>query len=61
MTLFFRYRLEAVIHHKNNHFTATVIGADNEYYHFDDRLGIRDGRACIDLVEYGIYRQIYTF
>jgi len=60
-TSFSRYKLKATIHHKEGHFTSTFIGANNEYYHFDDRLGIRQGRPCTDLVEYGIYTRIFTF
>jgi len=60
-TSFSRYKLKATIHHKGGHFTSTFIGANNEYYHFDDRLGIRQGRPCTDLVEYAIYTRIFTF
>jgi hypothetical protein len=58
---FARYKLRAVIHNKNAHFTTTVIGSDDTLYIFDDQKGVREVRNSTDLVEYGIYSQIYEF
>jgi ubiquitin C-terminal hydrolase len=61
---FDRYKLRAVIHHKSSpepHFTATLISKDNTYYHFDDLIGIKKARTSTDMVEFGIYSQIYEF
>ena len=58
---FARYKLRAVIHSNGVHFTATLIGHDDTLYIFDDQKGVREVRSSTDLVEYGIYSQIYEF
>ncbi|CAF1118318.1 unnamed protein product [Rotaria sordida] len=40
-----KYQLRAVIHNKDAHFTATLIGVNNNLYYFDDRQDVREVRT----------------
>ena len=59
--LFARYKLRAVIHNDGSHFTTTLIGHDGTLYIFNDQEGIRQVRNSTELIEFGIYTQIYEF
>ncbi|CAF3935227.1 unnamed protein product [Rotaria sp. Silwood1] len=56
-----KYQLRAVINHKDDHFTTTLIELDGSLYIFDDLQGVRDTRTSTDRVEMAIYTKIYTF
>ncbi|CAF3432704.1 unnamed protein product [Rotaria socialis] len=56
-----KYQLRAVIHNKNDHFTATLINSDNTLYVYDDLRGVREVRTSTDEIEMGIYTQIHEF
>lgn len=58
---FSRYALKAVLHHKNAHFTATLIGVKNNLYMYDDQKGVREVRASTDEIEMAIYAQVHEF
>lgn len=49
------------MHHKNDHFTATLIGIDNNLYMYDDLKGVREVRTSTDEIEVGIYTRINEF
>ena len=55
LILMIRYRLRAVINHKPNHFTATLISEDGELFLYDDLSGIEKVTRCMQTVETGIY------
>ncbi|CAF3280764.1 unnamed protein product [Rotaria socialis] len=56
-----KYKLRAVINHRDAHFTATLIGPDKELYIYDDRQGARRTRTSPDRVEIAVYTQIYEY
>lgn len=60
-SFFDRYKLRAVINHRDAHFTATLITSDKELYIYDDQQGVRSTRSSTDHVEMAIYTQIYEF
>ncbi|CAF1401383.1 unnamed protein product [Rotaria magnacalcarata] len=56
-----KYKLRAVINHRDAHFTATLIGPDKELCIYDDRQGVRPTRTSPDRVEIAVYTQIYEY
>ncbi|CAF1408549.1 unnamed protein product [Rotaria magnacalcarata] len=56
-----KYKLRAVINHRDAHFTATLIGPDKELYIYDDRQGVRPTRTSTERVEIAVYTQIYEY
>ncbi|CAF3159980.1 unnamed protein product [Rotaria socialis] len=54
-----KYRLRVLMHNKNDHFTATLIGSDDKLYIYDDHSGIREVRSSTGDIEMAIYTQIY--
>ncbi|CAF2103525.1 unnamed protein product [Rotaria magnacalcarata] len=56
-----KYKLRAVINHRDAHFTATLIGPDKELYIYDNRQGVRPTRTSPDRVEIAAYTQIYEY
>ncbi|CAF4661750.1 unnamed protein product, partial [Rotaria socialis] len=56
-----KYKLRAVINHRDVHFTATLIGPDKELYIYDDRQGVRPTRTSTERVEIAVYTQIYEY
>lgn len=59
-----RYQLRAAIHHISTsveHFTATLIGTDNQLYMYDDLKNVKPVTTSTGKVVYVIYTKIYTF
>ncbi|UJR12328.1 hypothetical protein I4U23_016505 [Adineta vaga] len=56
-----KYQLRATIHHKDAHFTATLIDPLNRLYIYDDQKVVREVRGSTDMVKYGLYVRIPDF
>jgi hypothetical protein len=56
-----RYELRAVINYGSSHFTATLIGQNNQLYLYDDMVGIQRVQRSMDVVETGVYTLIGEF
>lgn len=59
-----RYKLRAVIHHTRTpveHFTATLIGTDDQLYLYDDLKNVKPVTTSTGQIVYAIYTKIYTF